>query len=299
MLRRISHPGSILIMLWLICSGASFVNAQNTPPAKSDPQARLNELAKKYAETPTANIGIVEPVPPVHPVVAHDTPLGSVDTAVKVVEEDEESITSSGFPDEPIVPFREQRDRLPDPIEHTPLGGMENKDIAALASQADHWRDSGMNVGLSTLSALGVVIVLILLVRWVWMKLSGRGLTGRSSVVEVLVRTSIAPRNHILLLRIGSRIIVASDSAQGMRTLAQITEPEEVAQVMATVSAGSPGSMSRNFSQLISGFSGEYDSRKLQDEGADESEHAFDSARNSISSLLSRVRTIAGQGGTS
>ena len=74
----------------------------------------------------------------------------------------------------------------------------------------------GRNWMMNTLAALGVVIGLIFLLRWI-AKRSGMGggvrVSASSPIVEVLSRTTVAPRSHIVLLRVGSRILVVNDGA--------------------------------------------------------------------------------------
>ena len=151
----------------------------------------------------------------------------------------------------------------------------------------------------NTLTALGIVVALILLLRVVMNRLSGRGLThGQSSAVEVLSRVSVAPRNHVLLIRTGHRVLVVGDSSAGLRTLANIDDPDEVASLLASTAADKPRSISRGFSQLLSHFNSEYrDDVRRVEEGNDTSEHRIDRARDQVSNLLTRVRAMAGRGG--
>ncbi len=145
---------------------------------------------------------------------------------------------------------------------------------------------------LQTITALGVVIGLILLLRAAWSRLTGQVVaTGHSPVVEVLSRTTIAPRNQLLLIRLGQRILVVGDSPAGLRTLAHVDDPEEIASLLTAISAAKPNSISQNFSQLLNRFNGEYESDALDVEGGDAAEHRIDRARNSLSGLLARIRT--------
>ena len=115
-----------------------------------------------------------------------------------------------------------------------------------------------------------------------------------TSVLEVLSRVSIAPRNHVLLMRLGSRILVVGDSPAGLRTLADIADPEEVAGLLAAVVAAKPNSISAGFSQMIGRFQGAYhDDARVADEGNDTAELHVDRARDRLSSLLSRVRSMS------
>lgn len=151
---------------------------------------------------------------------------------------------------------------------------------------------------MDTLTALGVVLGLILALRWAYHRYAGRTASARPSpIVEVLARTSVAPRNHVLLLRVGSRILVVSDSSGGMRTLCDIEDPEEVANLIRAVSVTRDNSITKNFTRLFQNFNGQYDEQRASLEGGDDEEHTVDRARDSISSLLSRVRVLGDRGG--
>lgn len=149
---------------------------------------------------------------------------------------------------------------------------------------------------LNTLGALGIVIGLIVLTRVVWSKLTGQAVaTGTNArVVEVLSRTAVAPRNHVVLMRVGQRILICSDSGNGMNTLSEVTDPEEVAELLTTVSSNEPTSISNSFNAMISRFNGEYDPAAVhEDEGLDHAEHTLDRSREKVSALLSKMRQMS------
>lgn len=149
---------------------------------------------------------------------------------------------------------------------------------------------------LSTLAALGIVIGLMLLLRWLWVRMGGRVVAGQSPAVEMLSRTSIAPKNHVVLVRVGSRILVCGDSPSGLRTLADIDDEQEVADLLTSITASRDTSLTRGFNQVLHRFHGEHGASR--DEGGDDMEHRVDRARDSVSALLANVRGLAGKGGT-
>lgn len=183
-------------------------------------------------------------------------------------------------------------------VESQPLGPPEPAADKLVTRTGGGAIDSSGSTLFDTLTALGVVIGLALLGRWLYTRFTGRtGASRTSPVVEVLARTSVAPRNHVLLLRVGSRILVVSDSPGGMRTLSDIDDPEEVASLIGAVSAAHDSSLTRNFTRMLQGFNGQYDRTRPDDEGGDDHEHTLDRARDSISSLIARVRLLGDRGG--
>ena len=180
-------------------------------------------------------------------------------------------------------------------VERTPLGQSSSASVSSNPTPPE--TDSGWVLG--TLTALGLVIALILLLRWGWLKMGGRVAVGSSPVVEVLSRTAVAPRNHVLLLRVGGRILVVGDSSAGLRTLASVEDPDEVASLLQDVTAAKPSSISGSFRQLLGNFDRDdelSDRQLLSEQGGDVQEHRMDRARDSLSGLLSRVRTLGHKG---
>lgn len=194
----------------------------------------------------------------------------------------------------------------------TDVASRENESLGAASDRPRQRNDSsGLFSGtgsatLNTLTALGIVIGLILLLRWGWTKFTGHPTIRPSPLIEVLARTPVAPRNHILLVRIGNRVLIVGDSAAGLRTLASVDDPDEIADLLTAVTASQESSVSKGFNQLLGRFNHDYDGDgetptdlRFDDEGGDGREHLVDRARDSMSGLMSRLRVMAGKGGGS
>lgn len=178
-------------------------------------------------------------------------------------------------------------------IEETPLGAAVNtqNDLAEIDAPTGGW-------ALSTLAALGIVIGLIFGARWLYTKMGGAVVARPSPVIEVLSRTPVAPKNHVLLLRVGQRVLVVGDSSSGLSTLADVSDPEEVASLLQSVSAHSDRGVSKSFNSLVSRFNGDYDGKsRVALEGGDASEIHTDRTRDSLSGLASKLRSLGGKGG--
>lgn len=160
-------------------------------------------------------------------------------------------------------------------------------DLAKTAGNPRNWI-------LQTVTALAIVVGLILLLRRVIAKMNARPLaSSHSPIVQVLSRVSVAPRNHILIVRLDRRILVLGDSPNGLTTLANIEDGEEVAAILQAITAAKPNSISRSFSQLLTGFNAKAaeDQANLA-ELTDSSEYQVDRTRNQLSGLLSRLRAM-------
>ncbi|QDU72167.1 FliO/MopB family protein [Mucisphaera calidilacus] len=144
---------------------------------------------------------------------------------------------------------------------------------------------------LETAGALGCVIGVIFIARFAYQKFSGQSVVAGAhrGDVEVLSRTTIAPRNQIVLLRVAGRVLVCSDSAQGMCCLSEITDEQEVAGILGRSPRDAELRPSQAFSEVLT---------DLENEPAEEEavEAGVDKARDDLSRLLSRVRA-AKEGG--
>jgi len=150
---------------------------------------------------------------------------------------------------------------------------------------------------LNTMAALGVVIGLILGLRWLAKRSGAVGSTvATSAAVEVLSRTTIAPRNHIVLLRVGPRVLVVNDSGQGMRTLANIDDPDEVAELLQSVQVQRKDSASRSFSGMMSRMSGSGNEADELAMTPGDSEASVDHVRDTIAGLRGRLSALSGSG---
>lgn len=156
---------------------------------------------------------------------------------------------------------------------------------------------------LSTLAALGVVLAIVFGLRWM---LKRGGVVSPSvasgSVVEVLNRTTVAPRSHVVLMRVGQRVLVVSDSSAGMRTLASVHEPEEVAALLGAVEAARPSSMTQNFGSVMKKLSGQWSEEEATFEQADVldpgvSPDALGKAQGALSAVRGRLAALADAGG--
>lgn len=182
----------------------------------------------------------------------------------------------------------------------------------ATGSGAEAAADQGGGDGswvLRTLGSLGVVIVLILLLRTVIARWNGRTSSSSSQAgVEVLSRVTVGPRQQIVLVRMGTRILVLADSAGRLNMLTAIDDPEEVAATLATVTASRPTSVSAGFASALKRFqqdyrpsirntgavgdqSGRADRTDDDGQGLDDAEIHVDRARDQLSGLLSRLRS--------
>ena len=106
--------------------------------------------------------------------------------------------------------------------------------------------------------ALFAVVGLILLLRSFGKKFFPAMIVGGEQPVRVLSRCPISPRQQVLLLQVGRRIVVAADSNSQLSCLTQITDPDEVAALLGELrrerSAPSSGAFNSLFAKAAKSF---------------------------------------------
>jgi flagellar biogenesis protein FliO len=146
---------------------------------------------------------------------------------------------------------------------------------------------------MTTAGALAVVLALIFMFRALLARWASRGGAGANSpLIEVLHRAVLAPRQHVLLIRLGSRLLLVNESPTGLRTLAHIRDPQEVAELLANLTAGKSSSMSTGFHDLLARVTGGQREDEALDTGGDDKECVVASARDELSGLAARLRTM-------
>lgn len=182
-----------------------------------------------------------------------------------------------------------------------PLGAGEGDLFTAQSDEPDEG-SFGDGWVLNTLAALGVVLAIVFGIRWL-LKRGGVVSTAvpQGGVVEVLSRTTVAPRSHVVLMRVGTRVLVVSDSVAGMRTLASVQDAEEVAELLGAVDSVKATSMSQSFGSVMKKLSSQWSSEEdgLDDTGVTDSEpdSAVDQAAETLSSVRGRLASLSDTGG--
>jgi len=240
-------------------------------PAIVDDQ-RMIDLARRMAESKPG-----PPKAPQQPVVPDEKPLP--------IETTDEARAAKA-----------NRQALVHPNDQRPLGPKAS--VSTEKTNAPGVGAGSSSSLISLLGALALVIGIIFALRGTLRRfLGGAVAASQSPVVQVLTRVAVAPRNHVLLMRVGNRVLVVSDSAAGMRTLAQIDQPEEVADLLTAVASSKSTSAAGGFRQMLAHFNGSYAKAPAEIEGADDQEFRIDRARDQVSGLLGKIRNITKKGG--
>ena len=159
--------------------------------------------------------------------------------------------------------------------------------------------------------ALGSVIALIFGLRWVARRVFVMpGSAKASRAVQVLTRTPMAPRQQVLLLQVGRRVVVVADSGGNMSTLCEIDDPDEVtsllAQIMAERGMASPKAFGSVFGRTRNRFDEQMDEGEEISDALDRATGAeadvapnedlpVDETRSEIRGLMDKVRQMSSQ----
>lgn len=85
--------------------------------------------------------------------------------------------------------------------------------------------------------SLGGVVALIIATGWLYRRLCARQ-GGVGGAIVLVSRTLLTPRHQVLLVRAGRRLLVVGDSGHGMNLLCQVSDPEEIADLLGTAAGG-------------------------------------------------------------
>jgi flagellar biogenesis protein FliO len=143
-------------------------------------------------------------------------------------------------------------------------------------------------VGLA--AVLGVIVALTMLARRYLP--SARPIAPEA--LHVVGRAPISPKQSAVLLHVGNRLVLVGVGAEGMRTLAEITDPAEVSQLLGQT-VGRNQKTEAGFEQLLADQLDEFEEAPAND--ADDDEFAAMGAtlqvtRDELASLRTRIRAL-------
>jgi flagellar biogenesis protein FliO len=150
------------------------------------------------------------------------------------------------------------------------------------------------------LLSLVAVVGLILFLRWWGAKLfKGQGTPHSGGVMQVIARAPIAPRQQLMMVRVGRRVVVVSNSAGQMTTLSEITDADEVAELLGQLKRGrEPGA--NPFAAIFSRAEADYEEPAGDGAESGASPAAVDAqspadVRTELNGLMEKVRGMARQ----
>lgn len=144
--------------------------------------------------------------------------------------------------------------------------------------------------------ALGIVIVAMFVSFRVWKRLGMPGAGNRANgALQVVSRVSISPKQQLLLVRVGRRLVLVGNSGVQMNALCEIADPEEAAVMLGQVAAAAPDSAS-SFGAVLGGEERQYEvEQQAAAPDPAEDDPALANTREELSGMLDKVRDLSKQ----
>jgi flagellar biogenesis protein FliO len=203
--------------------------------------------------------------------------------------------TAPAIPPPPAIEGAYEHDTL-----HRP-GAASTAVVNGKTATIDNSTSSPLDLRRVVLS-LGIVLALVFGCRWAIRYFFPSAAVGRSSqVMKVLSRSVIAPKQQLLLIQVGRRLVVVGDSGQQMNTLTEISDPDEVASLLGQLRAGVPESEPENpFDPLLGRAREQFDDLPVPpaidpDDEAELAVAGVDETRGELSGLTEKVRMLSRQ----
>lgn len=197
------------------------------------------------------------------PVVGTQPGVPSDGPAENVEQVPGEQVLDSPAPTEPDLDAAhtvEQEAKPLPAIERTPLGTGSSPDPGAAVDSSK----SSLRGIARTGGALAVVLGLILILRFLIVKFSGvtgglraqLGAAGKapSGVLFVLGRYPVSRGMSLVLLQLDQRVLLLSQTSEGFHTLAELSDPDEVASIIRKVKDDNGESLGAKFGSMLKQF---------------------------------------------
>ena len=159
--------------------------------------------------------------------------------------------------------------------------------------------DSGV---VRVVGALAVVLGCIFVVRWAGKKFLGLQSTASGSgPVQILCRIPIAPRQQLMLLQIGRRILLIANCGTAMNTLCEISDADEVAALAGQLQERKRTSATSAFLSIFGKAGANFEAQQdlispsetsPPDESADPVEPELATTRQEMRGLMDRVHQL-------
>jgi flagellar biogenesis protein FliO len=190
------------------------------------------------------------------------------------------------------------------PLESRPI----NRNSTGPTTQAVKTSVPGAGLDIQkVILSLGIVIGLIMLLRWAakWMFPGQAGIPA-SRAVQVVSRSVLSPRQQFLLLQVGRRLVVVADSPAGMNSVCEISDADEVAELLGQVRSQPSGALGKGFLTMFGRKREQFEMAEssdigersaLLDEGPsdDADDPAVGMTREEIGGLMDKVRMLSRQ----
>jgi flagellar biosynthetic protein FliO len=152
--------------------------------------------------------------------------------------------------------------------------------------------------------SLAVVVALIYATRWTLKKIAPAAASSNSSsAIRVISRNPVSPKQQIVVVQVGRRLLVVGDSGQQLTTLCEISDPDESATLLAQIRREKDQPVARSFAAMLGLASAKFKAADGFDEPAaasgvtqsaslDEVDLGLATTREELDELMDKVRDM-------
>lgn len=158
----------------------------------------------------------------------------------------------------------------------------------------------GQNSWVRTTAALGGVIALIILLGWGYRAVAGHGgrlnlaLRGKhSTLIEVVARTVLSPRQSLCLVRIGPRLVLLGLTPDAVRTLDVIQDADLTARLLGQAAQRRADSNTAEFAQCLEREARPYETRPERSNGPVADPLRMTGVKQRLAETIQRLRATA------
>jgi flagellar biogenesis protein FliO len=151
---------------------------------------------------------------------------------------------------------------------------------AAAATDTGSSLNRGLDSLMTVLGSMGIVLGLFVVTMWC-LRRSGpkSGQALPAEVVEVLGRASLTGKQQMHLIRFGSKLVLVAASPDGIKTISEITESQEVDRIAGYCHEKAPYSATSAFRGILD---------RLDEPGWQEEEEPVERSKRGFASLVGR-----------
>lgn len=152
---------------------------------------------------------------------------------------------------------------------------------------------------------MGIALVIVLgamyVTHLVWKRLGMPGSANRNAgALQVVSRLNLSPKQQLILVRVGRRVVLVGNSGTQMSPLCEIGDPEEAASLLGLVATERNDSMSsESFNAVLGGEEKRFEEETHVDlpatGGAGEEHQALAHTRDELSDMMDKVRSLSRQ----
>jgi flagellar biogenesis protein FliO len=150
--------------------------------------------------------------------------------------------------------------------------------------------------------ALIVVLGAMYVTHQVWKRLGMPGSANRAAgALQVLSRLNLSPRQQLVLVRVGRRVVLVGNSGTQMNALCEIGDPDEAAGLLGLAATERDESVSATFNSVLGGEERRFEEQTnidIQAAGDGEpatEEQALASTRDELNDMMDKVRSLSRQ----